>query len=49
MSYRLTKMKNLQNALISRLFGVFARVHFAQKNSMDSAEASSASFSRKKS
>ena len=25
MGYRLTKMENLQNALISRLFGVFAR------------------------
>ena len=25
MGYRLTKMEDLQNALISRLFGVFAR------------------------
>ena len=28
MGYRLTKMEDLQNALISRLFGVFARLHF---------------------
>ena len=28
MGYRLTKIKDLQNALISRLFGVFARLFF---------------------
>ena len=31
MGYRLTKMEDLQNALISRLFGVFARV-FLHRN-----------------
>ena len=48
MGYRLTKMEDLQNALISRLFGVFARF-FAQNNSMHSAESFSACFCEKKS
>ena len=44
MGYRLTKMEDLQNALISRLFGVFA-----QNNSMHSVESFSACFCEKKS
>ena len=47
--YRLTKMEDLQNALISRLFGVFARGFFAQNNSMHSVESFSACFCEKKS
>ena len=49
MGYRLTKMEDLQNALISRLFGVFAGGFFAQNNSMHSAESFSACFCEKKS
>ena len=49
MGYRLTKMEDLQNALISRLFGVFGRGFFAQNNSMHSVESFSACFCEKKS
>ena len=49
MGYRLTKMEDLQNALISRLFGVFAARFFAQNNSMHSVESFSAWFCEKKS
>ena len=49
MGYRLTKMEDLQNALISRLFGVFAGGFFAQNNSMQSVESFSACCFEKKS
>ena len=49
MGYRLTKMEDLQNALISRLFGVFACCFFSQNNSMHSVESFSACFCEKKS
>ena len=49
MGYRLTKMEDLQNALISRIFGVFCRRFFAQNNSMHSVESFSACFCEKKS
>ena len=49
MGSRLTKMEDLQNALISRLFGVFARGFFAQNNSMQSVESFSACCCEKKS
>ena len=49
MGYRVTKMENLQNALISRQFGFFARGFFAQNNSMHSVESFSGCFCEKKS
>ena len=49
MGYRLTKMEDLQNALISRLFGVFVRGLFSQNNSMHSVESFSGCFCKKKS
>ena len=48
MGYRLTKMEDLQNALICRLFGVFCTRFFAQNNSMHSVESFSACFCEKK-
>ena len=48
MGYRLTKMEDLQNALISRLFGVFGLGFLKQNNSMHSVESFSACFCEKK-
>ena len=49
MGYRLTKMEDLQNALISRLFDVFGGGFFAQNNSMQSVESFSMCCCEKKS
>ena len=48
MGYRLTKIEDFQNALISRLFDAFARGCFAQNNSIGSVNSFSASFCEKK-
>ena len=49
MGYRLTKMEDLQNALISRLFGVFFTRFLAENKSMHSLESFSACFCENKS
>ena len=49
MGYRLTKMEDLQNALISRLFGVFFTRFLAENKSMQSLESFSACFCENKS
>ena len=49
MGYRLTKMEDLQNALISRLFGVFARGFLHRTTLCISAESFSGCFCEKKS
>ena len=49
MGYRLTKMEDLQNALISRLFGVFARGFLHRTTLCIPQESFSACFFEKKS
>ena len=48
MAYRLIKMEDLQNAVISRLFGVFCTRFFAENNLVQSVESFSACFCEKK-